>query len=173
MRAAFPALCVLVALTLGACKLPSINLATNDPIRVDIAMRLDVYQYGDGEKPPAAGTPAAASAPPAADAATRVRDRAADIQVFKNSRLVGEGIDGLLVILEETPGDYGDYIRTTVEAENADRMVTMKKTAETEKRSLVDVQKQQAELWRNRSFKGEWIEAPQATGKPKWIQKEG
>jgi len=161
---------ILLALCLaaGGCKLPSINLSTNEPIKVEIDMRLDVYQFGEGEKPPAPrASPAPASAP------QRQRDRAADIQVFKNSRLVGEGDDGLLAVLDEPPGDYGDTVRKTVAAENADRMALMKKAAEQEKCPLIDVQKRQAELWRNRSFKGEWIEVPQASGKPKWIQKAG
>jgi uncharacterized lipoprotein YajG len=30
---------------LAGCKAPTVNLATSDPIKVDINMRLDVYQY--------------------------------------------------------------------------------------------------------------------------------
>jgi uncharacterized protein YdbL (DUF1318 family) len=97
----------------------------------------------------------------------------ADIQQFKNERLVGEGHDGLLVIRSKPEGDYGDYVRVAVEEENTDRMELMKSLAERQKTSLPEIQTKQAELWRNRSFKGEWIETPEADGSWKWEQKEG
>ena len=103
--------------TLGGCKAPSVNLSTSEPIKVDINMRLDVYQYSSpASKKPAQGPPAAQT--PEA----RRRNRMADIQQFKNERLVGEGHEGLLVIRSKPEGDYGDYVRVTVEEENADRM---------------------------------------------------
>ena len=60
----------------------------------------------------------------------------ADIQLFKNERLVGERHDGLLVILKKPEGEYGDYVRVTIEEENADRMQLMKSLADSEKTSL-------------------------------------
>ncbi len=158
-----------VATGLAGCSLPQIDLGTREPIKVDINMRLDVYQYEEGSKPSPVATPTPV---PSRDLATRREDRAADVQVFKNSRLVGEGMDGLLAILEETQGDYGDFVRDTVRAENADRMTLMKAAAESEKRSLTEVQARQAELWRNRSFSGEYIQVKSDSGKPAWKQKE-
>jgi hypothetical protein len=79
----------------------------------------------------------------------------------------------LLVIRTKPDGDYGDYLRITAEEENADRMELMKSLAESQKTSLPEIQAKQAELWRNRSFKGEWIETPGPDGTWKWIQKEG
>ncbi len=159
----------LFALAAG-CKSPSINLATSQPIKVDIAMRLDVYQHNGGE-----GLAAKASPTPArgGDPTERRKNRQADIQTFKNSRLIGEGHDGLLAVLEETAGSDGDYVRTTVAAENSDRMAQMKAQAQKEKRSLVDVQKEVAALWINRSFKGEWVETRGPDGSYKWVQKQG
>lgn len=154
---------------LAGCTLPQIDLGTPEPIKVDINMRLDVYQYEEGTKPGPLATPTPV---PSGDLATRQEDRAADVQVFKNSRLVGEGADGLMVILEETQGDYGDFVRDMVRAENADRMTMMKGIAEKERKSLAEVQKQQAELWRNRSFSGEYIQIAGGDGKLGWKQKE-
>jgi hypothetical protein len=37
--------------------------------------------------------------------------------------------------------------------------------------SVEDVQKQQGELWRNRSFSGEWIELSQDNNTWRWAQK--
>lgn len=156
--------------TLGGCKAPTVNLATSEPIKVDINMRLDVYQYSS----PAAQKPAQPQASPSAQTPeSRRRNRMADIQQFKNQRLVGESRDGLLVIRTKPDGEFGDYVRITVEEENADRMELMKSLAESQKTSLPEIQAKQAELWRNRSFKGEWIETPGPDGTWKWVQKEG
>jgi uncharacterized protein YdbL (DUF1318 family) len=159
----------ILALVAG-CQTPSINLATNQPIKVDIAMRLDVYQHngGTGVGPTPSPTPVRGGNP-----VERRKNRQADVQVFKNSRLIGENHNGLLVVLEETEGDYGDYVRRSVAEENSDRTAQMKAQAEKEKRSLVEIQKEQAALWANRSFKGEWVEASGANGTWSWQQKKG
>lgn len=145
-------------------------------------MRVDVHQFQETGSPAAAqgGGSTAAPATPAARAdesgltrEERRKNRQADIQTFKNSRLVGEGKDGLLKILVEPEGDYGDYIRRSIERENADRMDEMKQLAEKEKRPLSDIQIDQAALWINRSFKGEWIQQKNPDGSYAWIQKAG
>ena len=43
-------------------------------------------------------------------------------------------------------GDYGDYVRRTIAEENADRTAQMKAQADKEKRSLVDIQKEQGRI---------------------------
>ena len=152
------------ALFLTACAGPTVNLATPQPIKVDIAMRLDVYQHAKESAKQAADK----SAP---DPAAARRNRSADIQTFKNSRIVGEGRDGLLSIRVDTPGDYGDYVRAAVQAENADRMALMKAEASRQKTSLPEIQSQQAEINRNLAFKGEWIEIEKPDGSSEWDQK--
>lgn len=163
----------LVVLTIGGCKTPSINLATSQPIKVDIAMRLDVYQHeANGASPAATPKP---GGPPTAkvESSGRHKDRQADIQTFKNSALVGEAHDGLLVILKAPDGETGDFLRHTVAAENADRMAGMKASAKAQNLSLAEVQTGQGELWRNRAFKGEWIEIKKPDGSYAWTQKQG
>lgn len=158
---------LLAVLTLTACTAPTVNLATSEPIKVDISMRLDVYQHNK-DLPKAPG-----QAVPAVDPESTRRNRMADIQKFKNSQLVGENRDGLIEIREKNiPGDYGDYVRKTVAAENEDRMTLMKAASEREKIPLPDVQHKQATLWQNRSFKNEWIEVQKPEGAWVWIQKE-
>jgi uncharacterized protein YdbL (DUF1318 family) len=164
----------LAACLLAGCSTPSINLSTNEPIKVDITMRVDVHQYQETGSPQVAnGSPTPQASATGATLEERRRNRQADIQVFKNSRLIGEAKDGQLKILTNTDGDYGDYVRRTVEQENSDRMEEMKQLAEKEKRPLADVQLQQAALWINRSFKGEWIENKKPDGTYGWIQKAG
>jgi len=157
-----------IALFLTACAGPTVNLATPQPIKVDIAMRLDVYQHAKE-----ASKKSTSSVPTSIDPAEARRNRMADIQTFKNSRLVGEGRDALLAIRVETPGDYGDFIRKTVDAENADRMTLMKSDAEKQKTSLPQIQTKQASLAAKLAFKGEWIEVVKDDGSAEWIQKEG
>jgi hypothetical protein len=156
-----------VVAALAGCSAPNINLSTAQPIKVDIAMRLDVYQHNkDAAKKPASdGLPS--------DPETRRRNRMADIQNFKNSRLVGEGRDGLLSIRMDTPGEAGDYMRKTVASENEDRMVLMSARTEKEKRNLADIQAEQAALWRQRSFQGELIELANPDGTFGWVAKSG
>jgi hypothetical protein len=130
-------------------------------------MRLDVYQHA--KEASKKSTPTSTTS---ADPAEARRNRMADIQTFKNSRLVGEGRDALLAIRVETPGDYGDFIRKTVDAENTDRMALMKSDAEKQKTSLPHIQTKQASLAAKLAFKGEWIEVIKADGSAEWIQKE-
>lgn len=155
-----------VALACAGCKAPTFNLSTPDPIVVDINMRVDVYERGAGS---AAQRPSPSADTPAADA--RRRSRMGDIQTFKNSRLVGEGRDGLLVVLNRPEGSYGVYVEKTVAEENADRLVIMRQLAAERKMSVSEVQAQQGELWRNRSFSGEWIEVQQDNNTWRWVQK--
>jgi uncharacterized protein YdbL (DUF1318 family) len=160
------AFAVLLALGVGGCQGPTVSLSTPEPIVVDINMRVDIYERGGGS---AAAKPAPGADLPAADA--RRRSRMGDIQTFKNSRLVGEGRDGQLYVLSRPEGSYGAYVDKTVAEENADRIVVMRQLAVERKMSLPDVQAQQGELWRNRSFSGEWIEVPQDNNTWRWVQK--
>ncbi|MFV0416963.1 MAG: DUF1318 domain-containing protein [Chthoniobacterales bacterium] len=160
----------MLAASLSGCKGPSVNIATEEPLKVDINVRLDVYEHEDPKK---AGTQSQKKEDQqtAANPVVDRKNRAAEIQNFKNSRIVGEGRNGLLSVLEQPAGEYGDYVRKTIDAENADRKQIMKALAEKEKRPLPDVQAAQAEIWRNRSFGGEWIEEPQPDDSFKWVQK--
>lgn len=154
------------SLAAGGCQGPTVSLSTPEPIVVDINMRVDVYERGGGSP---AAKPAPGTDLPAADA--RRRSRMGDVQTFKNSRLVGEGRDGLLYVLSRPEGSYGAYVEKTVAEENADRVVVMRQLAVERRMSLAEVQTQQGELWRNRSFSGEWIEVPQDNNTWRWLQK--
>jgi len=157
---------IFAAILCAGCKAPTVNLSTPDPIVVDINMRVDIYERGGGSS---AAKPSPSADVPAADA--RRRSRMGDVQTFKNSRLVGEGRDGLLVVLSRPEGSYGAYVERIVAEENADRLLVMRQLAAERKLSLADVQAQQGELWRNRSFSGEWIEVQQDNNTWRWVQK--
>ena len=158
------------ALWVAGCKGPTVSLSTPEPIVVDINMRVDVYERGGGSSGAGKPKPAADADAPSADA--RRRSRSGDIQTFKNSRLVGENHLGLLVVRDQPAGAYGSYVGKTVAEENADRLVLMRQLAAERDLPLEEIQLQQGELWRNRAFNGEWIEAPRDNNTWGWVQKQ-
>ena len=150
-------------LLLPACN-PTVHVATSEPLKVDVNMRVDIYQHSTGDAP-AEG--------PEGEAQTRRRTRMAEIQNVKNTRIVGEDRHGLLAIMQAPPGEYGDYVRRTVEAENADRLALMKQLAAERRVPLAQIETEQATLWQERAFPGEWIEVQAPDGVWRWTQKQG
>lgn len=157
----------------GCTGLPTIDIGTKqplkvDPLKVDLNMRVDVYQHAD---PTVQKRVVAAQSTTTEDPQTRLRNRMGEVQVLKNNRLVGESSKGLLEIRNQPPGEFGDYVQRTVEAENKDRAAMMQDIAQKKNLALKEVQRQQAELARNKAFNGEWIEVPQTDGSLVWKQK--
>lgn len=162
----------LIALA-GCTNGPTINIGTKqplkvDPLKVDLNMRVDVYQHADAtvQKRAAATQPAGVE-----DVQTRLRNRMGEVQVLKNNRLVGESHNGLLEIRNQPPGEFGEYVQRIVDAENKDRVAMMQDIAQKKNLTVEVVEGQQAELARNKSFSGEWIEVPQSDGTFVWKQK--
>lgn len=158
---------VVAVIFCSGCQGPTVNLSTPEPIVVDVNMRVDIFERGSGT---GSTKPSPAADFPAADA--RRLSRMGDIQKFKNSRLVGEGRDGLLSVLSRPEGNFGKYVDRVAAEENADRLVIMRQLATERGLSLADVQSEQGELWRNRSFSGEWIEVMQDNNTWRWVQKK-
>ena len=125
----FRSLLFFTALALGGCNSIPIDVGTKEPVKVSIAMKVDVYQHADpnGPKKPAP--------PPSADIATSRRVRMGEVQILKNSRLIGENHAGYLEVRTVPPGEYGDYVRLTVDAENSDRGRLIEKLAKERNRS--------------------------------------
>jgi len=162
----FP-LILLVFVAFAGCELPPIQIESEAPLKVEIAMRVDVYQHvGETAKPQ--GAPEQDL--PAAPFEDR-RKRMGEIQTLKNNRIVGENRKGQLEIRNLPPGAYGDYVKMMVENENQDRLLLMERAGKARGVPLDTIQKEQAELWRQRSFKGEWIENPSGDGGWNWVQK--
>jgi hypothetical protein len=162
------ALSLSILLLLPGCKLPDVNLATPKPIEMNLNMRLDVYQYS-GDAPSDKET-----AKEQANLAERQRNRSEEIQTLKNNRLVGENHLGLLQTRDLPAGKWGEYVKKTVEEENADRLSLMRKEAEKTERSLNLVQAEQWKLRSEKAFKGEFIELPDTKPETyRWVQAEG
>ncbi len=172
LRFGLAAACVIA---LSGCKGINIDVGTEeaiklDPIKfepIDVRMRVDVYQY-TGETPEEKE-----AAMNKSKVNERLRNRMAEIQELKNNRLVGENRHGLLHIRNLPAGDYGDYVRKTVDDENADRVFMMTEKANTDRTALAAVQ---TENWRRRiqsAFEGEWIEVEgDDEGTYRWVQKD-
>jgi hypothetical protein len=156
---------LLLILALAGCKSIGVDLGTQQPLKVDIAMKLDVYQHGDS----AAGKKT--NAPPV-DVATTRRNRLAEIQALKDQRFIGENHAGYVELRNAPPGKFGEYVRQTVDDENADRGRLIERLAKERNITVAEAERQQSEIFRKSAFKGEWIEVPDAEGQFAWKQKE-
>ena len=103
----------LVIWVLAGCA-PTINLATPAPIKVDVGVRLDVYQKSAPTK--------AKEEQSSLEIAANRRLRSGEIQQLKNNRIIGEDRDGYLA-MRNAPQDpkYLEYVQGIIAAENADR----------------------------------------------------
>lgn len=143
----------LVVVGFSSCSLPPVNLSTPEPIKVDVSMRLDVYQYR-GDEPKKVDQAKVAYE----EAIDRQRNRMAEIQTIKNNGLVGEEHRGLLYLREKPSGEWGEYTERTIRSENEDRTMIMRYLAKDSNRALHEVQREQWELRVAKAFEGEWIE---------------
>ena len=151
--------------TVGCESIP-IDIGTPEPIIVDIEMRLDVYQYGDAEDKETADMIKVE------EVVERQSNRSAEIQELKNNRLVGESHFGTLLLRTPPAGEYGEYVKKTVEAENQDRVFLMRFNAKEEDKHYYEIQKEEWKSRVERSFPGEWIEVEgEKPNTYEWIQK--
>jgi hypothetical protein len=150
---------VLAASCLGGCS-PTVNLATPEPVKVDVNVRLDVYQKTAPTK--------AKEEQSSLEVAANRRLRSGEIQQLKNNRVVGEDRDGYLD-LKNPPKDpaYLTFAQGIVTAENDDRSYLYLSNAQSQNKPLESVEKDYAQLWRDRAFPGEWVQKEDGT----WTQK--
>ena len=160
-----------LVMLLGGCGGFPVHISTPTPLKVDVTMRVDIFQHARQTADDTGETPAQPQASATEPIESRRRDRMAEIQRFKNSRLVGENRYGLLTIREVPTGPYGQRLKETVDAENADRKALMKALAAEHSVAQSRIEADQAALWRDRAFPGEWIEQQQPDGTWQWVQK--
>jgi len=154
-----------VAALSGCLPTLDVNVATPEPIKVDLSMDVNVYQHGRVDEKTAE---VQASYRAAMDAR---RNRMAEIQELKNNRLVGEDRRGLLSIRNRPAGEYGDYVERTVDEENRDREFLMQHEANEKGVSIDQVRTEQWRHWQRKSFPGEWIEVATESGGFRWERK--
>lgn len=145
--------------------------APKEPIKMDISMRLDVYQHVvkdiDEIENIVAGNPAqhalasflvqtayAADLDPAVEAAAlRRRDRKAQVEAWLSQGAVGEDNRGLLAV-------RGTADAQAVAAENADRSLIYEALAKKNGTSVPEIQKVYAERLRNDAPSGAPVQTP-------------
>ncbi len=145
----------LLSLTLASCQLPTIDIGTKTPIKIDpidIKMRVDVYQHA-GEKPSETAQAAEYDA-----AIERQRNRMGEIQNLKNNQAIGENHRGLLTVREVPQGFEASYVKNIVEAENADRQFLMRRLATDRNVLLSEIQEEQWQIRARNAHPSEWIE---------------
>lgn len=98
------------------------------------------------------------------------RLRAAEIQGLKNNRIAGENHSGYLTIVQLPPGQYGEYARRLVDAENADRRAIYADMSAQLNTTLKQIESESGKVIYERSFRGEWVEELR-DGKWTWVQK--
>ena len=177
MHTSLQFLCCVPLITLTACNVTktlenaarNIQLNTPEPIKVDMKITLDVYQHQ------APGGSKAEEKQPTdlAEVNRRKFNRQQEIQELKNNRYVAETHRGLLFLRDQPAGTYGDYVKKTVEDENADRRALMLEDAAKQKRELHELERERHAAAAKNAFEGEYIEIedPEKPGAWKIVQK--
>lgn len=156
-----------LAMLVGCGRPFDVNVSTAEPIEVNLNIEAHVYQHGQSDKE------AAEASDNLQEVLERRRNRMAEIQTLKDNRLIGETHEGLLEVRNLPAGDYGDYTKSTVDAENADRNFLIKNESTEKNVSVSKARADQWEFWQRKSFPGEWIEVEgDEPGTYRWIQKE-
>lgn len=139
---------------------PTVNLATPEPVKVDVAVKLDVYQKTSTTK--------VKEEQSNLQIAANRRMRVGEIQSLKNDGVIGEDRDGYLD-MKKPPQDpkYLTYAQGIISAENSDRAALYLANAQTQSKPLELVERDYAQLWRDRAFPGEWVQKEDGT----WTQK--
>lgn len=151
---------ILIGVTCLCGCTPTINLATPDPVKVDVAVRLDVYQKTAPTK--------AKEEQSSLEIAANRRLRSGQIQQLKNDGVVGEDRDGYLD-MKSPPKDatYLTYAQGVVSAENADRSFLYLSNAQAQNKPLEMIERDYAQMWSDRAFPGEWVQKENGT----WTRK--
>ncbi|MGF1677601.1 MAG: DUF1318 domain-containing protein [Candidatus Methylacidiphilales bacterium] len=146
--AAFP----ITLLALGSCA-PTVKLSTPEPVKIDVAMKVDVYTH----QQTSSGSTAETSAPKTPRETRRIRMM--EVQSIKNDRLIGEGNEGYLV-MRQAPTDpvYADYAQRILSEENSDRSRIFESDAKEQNKPIEAVAREFAKRAREASFPGEWIQ---------------
>jgi uncharacterized protein YdbL (DUF1318 family) len=178
----------MVAAVLGCAKL---SVEATKPIKVDVTMRIDIYQhvekeassiedriYGKKEKqlnsllkvivPEAYAqeTPVAA----VDEAIAHRKARAPEIEDYSVKGYVGEKLDAFLQVRDGVPDDFKGKVTQAVEAENRDREIIYKATAENNKIAVEGAQQFFYIDHYQRAKAGCWFEVQKKEGKV-WKQK--
>jgi uncharacterized protein YdbL (DUF1318 family) len=164
--------------------------APKEAIKVDISMRLDIYQHvqkdideienivsGSKEKPKAANNTSLnyfvatayaqeGFAPEVEEAALRRKDRRSELTSWEARGVVGENRSGLVEIRDAASAT--DALAQLVNSENTDRMIIYRAVAEKNGTSVEEVQKLYAQRLKEDAPSGTPIESVNSAGNYEW-----
>ena len=178
----FTLLLVIMSLGLGCAKMQLGG--TKEPIKLDISMRLDIYQHvekdidaiesivsGSKDNKKAVGTQGFLGifvgdvyaqdglSPEVEQAALRRKDRLTGLSAGQAKGVIGENESGLVEIRKPQGAD--STTGQMVAAENADRMIIYQAIAQKNRTSVEDVQKQYAKRLQTDAPAGTPVENPE------------
>jgi len=177
--------CLLVVAVLGCAK---VNLKTSQPLKVDISMRVDVYQhvvnevgsiedmiYGDKEKKlnSISLIPLVYAADPLQEAIDRRRNRASEIEAYFSAGCLGEDRKAYLKNLNG-PASVCDQAKVSadVQNENIDRKIIYQHTANKNGVDISSVEKIAYDDHYKRAPQGHIFESfDSGSGQFKWLKK--
>ncbi len=153
-------MCICVAVTAEVGCTPSVKVLTPDPLKVDMTVRLDIYQQQ---------APQNKSEELSIEVAAHRRQRLPDINQLKSDKIAGENNIGYLELVTPEPTDPAvlDRARKLVDAENSDRALLYANKAASTNDTIEKVEVDYADIWRNRALPGQWIQDKEG----KWKQK--
>lgn len=168
--------------------------APKEPIKVDISMRLDIYQHvekdideiedivsGNKEKPKTKDNESKVEfigiayaqegfRPEVEEAALRRRDRRSELASWQENGIIGENRLGLVEI--RAPKGIGPSLDAMVKEENNDRMIIYQALAEKNSVSVEEIQRIYAKRLQGDASSGTPIEIfNEATGRYEWRTK--
>jgi len=154
---------ILLTLILPVACTPTVRLDTPEPVKIDVAMKVDVYTHEQESSGEARSGKKKETSP-----SERRRNRMVEVQELKNARVVGEGFDGFLKV-KNVPTDptYADYAQRVVAEENADRQAIFEDEAQAEEKPVEVVAREFAQRAREASFPGEWVQPEPDQWEPK------
>jgi len=168
---------VIMALFIISCA--KISVETTKPIKVDISMRVDIYQhvvkdiedindqiYGSSEKDfnSLFDFEQVYAADRMSAAISRRKERVGLIEGYFAQGYIGESKDALLELRGNVPERESDQIQKVISEENKDREILYKAIAEKNKTSISSVQKVSFESDYKRAPSGYWFQVPDGEG---------
>lgn len=167
-------LAVAAALSLSACA--TVTVKQEKPIEINV--RVDLYEHAEQvvddlitplpkkEKPKSAAEPAGgpqlvtAQSQGGAERSLEeiknaIRGRAEGVRALKSAGAIGEKNDGYIAVVDASKGKKAAGV---VAAENADRKDLYKADAAGQGKSLAEVERAYASVWRKKAQPGDWIE---------------
>ena len=176
-------LIVFLAFNVLACA--KISVETKKPIKVDINMRVDIYQhvvkdadsindqiYGDRDKDFNAifRFNEVYAADSSSEAIARRKARLSKVEGYFSRGYVGENRDAFLAIRSGVPSNINADVESLISAENKDREILYQATAKKNNTDVSSVRKIFFENDYNRSPAGYWFEVNR-NGQYKWERK--